>query len=162
MTFMAGVMEKMDTPSMDEGDRAILNEIQSHFPIESRPYATIGERLQLTETEVLDRIRRLQDRGIIRRLGANFDSRRLGYMTTLCGAKVPPERLDEFIRVVNSYPGVTHNYLRRHDFNVWFTFIAESSEAIERQLGEITEKTGVKVYNFPAIRLFKIKAEFKV
>lgn len=162
MTFMAGVMEKVDIPSMDEGDRAILNEIQSDFPIESRPYAAIGERLQLTETEVLDRIRRLQDRGIIRRLGANFDSRRLGYMTTLCGAKVPPERLDEFIRVVNSYPAVTHNYLRRHDFNVWFTFIAESSEAIERQLGEITKKTGVKVYNFPAIRLFKIKAEFKV
>ncbi|HED00057.1 MAG TPA: Lrp/AsnC family transcriptional regulator [Proteobacteria bacterium] len=147
---------------MDERDRAILNEIQSHFPIESRPYATIGERLQLTETEVLDRIRRLQDRGIIRRLGANFDSRRLGYMTTLCGAKVPPERLEEFVRVVNSYQGVTHNYLRRHAFNVWFTFIAESEEAIERQLKEITEKTGVKVYNFPAIRLFKIKAEFKV
>ncbi|MDD5153302.1 MAG: AsnC family transcriptional regulator [Desulfovibrionales bacterium] len=147
---------------MDAIDRVILNEIQSHFPIESRPYATIGERLQLTETEVLDRIRRLQDRGIIRRLGANFDSRRLGYMTTLCGAKVPPERLEEFVRVVNSYHGVTHNYLRRHAFNVWFTFIAESSEAIERQLGEITEKTGVKVYDFPAVRLFKIKAEFKV
>ncbi|MEW6328104.1 MAG: AsnC family transcriptional regulator [Thermodesulfobacteriota bacterium] len=147
---------------MDATDRAILNEIQSHFPIESRPYATIGERLHLTETEVLDRIRRLQDRGIIRRLGANFDSRRLGYMTTLCGAKVPTEKLEEFIEVVNSYAGVTHNYLRKHAFNVWFTFIAESEEAIERQLAEITEKTSVRIYNFPAIRLFKIKAEFKV
>lgn len=147
---------------MDATDRAILNEIQSHFPIESRPYAAIGKRLQLTEAEVLDRIRDLKKRGIIRRLGANFDSRRLGYMTTLCGAKVPPEKLDEFIMVVNSYAGVTHNYLRKHAFNVWFTFIAESPEAIERQLGELAEKTGVKVYNFPAIRLFKIKAEFKV
>ncbi len=160
--FMANAMEKAEVPSMDATDRAILNEIQSHFPIESRPYAAIGKRLQLTEAEVLDRIRGLKKRGIIRRLGAIFDSRRLGYMTTLCGSKVPPEKLDEFIMVVNSYAGVTHNYLRKHAVNVWFTFIAESPEAIERQLGELAEKTGVKVYNFPAIRLFKIKAEFKV
>ncbi len=147
---------------MDEIDRAILNEVQSNFPIEPRPYAIIGERFHLSEKEVLDRIGRLKETGIIRRLGANLDSRRLGYMTTLCGARVPSEKLDEFIEVVNSYDGVTHNYLRKHAFNVWFTFIAESSEVIERQLEEIAKKTGVKVYNFPATRLFKIKATFKV
>lgn len=147
---------------MDELDRAILNEIQSQFPVEARPYAIIGERLHIPEKEVLDRIRRLKEGGIIRRLGANFDSRCLGYMTTLCGAKVPPEKLDEFVQVVNSYPGVTHNYLRRHAFNVWFTFIAESEGAIEKRLEEIMLKTGVTVYNFPSVRLFKVKAEFKV
>lgn len=159
---MTGAMQKAEAPSVDDVDRAILNEIQSHFPLECHPYAVIGERLQLSAGEVLDRVKRLKEIGIIRRLGANFSSRRLGYMSTLCGAKVPSERLDEFIRVVNSYEGVTHNYLRKHAFNVWFTFIAGSKEAIERHLEEITLKTGVKVYNFPAVRLFKIKAEFKV
>lgn len=153
---------ELKSPFLDETDRALMNEIQSNFPIDARPYALIADRLGLPEKEVIGRIRRLLDFGIIRRLGANFDSRRLGYMTTLCGAKVPPEKLEEFIELVNSYNGVTHNYLRRHSFNVWFTFIAPSMDSIESQIQEIAEKTGVEIYNFPAVRLFKIKAEFKV
>lgn len=161
---MFSMTDARDTSNlvMDDTDRAILNEVQTRFPLDCQPYAVIGGRLNLSEQEVLERMRRLSDLGIIRRLGANFDSRRLGYVTTLCGAKVPPEKLEEFICTVNSFEGVTHNYLRRHAFNVWFTFIAPSEEAIEEQLEKIIEKTGIKVYNFPAIRLFKIKAEFKV
>ncbi|MFH1146474.1 MAG: AsnC family transcriptional regulator [Pseudomonadota bacterium] len=147
---------------MDDIDRLILNEIQTDFPLESRPFAVVAERVGLSEKDVLERIGQLRSSGIIRRLGANFDSRRLGYMTTLCGARVRPDRLNDFTRIVNSCEEVTHNYLRRHPFNVWFTFIAESEEAIEEGLRKITNKTGVEVHQFPAVRLFKIKAEFRV
>lgn len=147
---------------MDDIDRLILNEIQTNFPLESRPFAIVAERLSLSAKEVLDRIGRLRSSGIIRKFGANFDSRRLGYITTLCGASVPADKLNEFVQVVNSYEEVTHNYLRRHSFNVWFTFIAESEEALAEKLREIMDKTGVTVYQFPAVRLFKIKAEFQV
>ncbi|MBW2138430.1 MAG: Lrp/AsnC family transcriptional regulator, partial [Deltaproteobacteria bacterium] len=107
---------------MDHIDRAILNEIQSEFPIERRPYLEIGKRLGLGEEDVLERVKRLKENGIIRRIGGSFHSRKLNFTSTLCAAKVPDEKLDQFVATVNRYPGVTHNYRRNHDYNVWFTF----------------------------------------
>ncbi|HIC86417.1 MAG TPA: Lrp/AsnC family transcriptional regulator, partial [Desulfobacterales bacterium] len=109
---------------MDQVDRSILNEIQSHFPITSRPYQEVATRLNLSEEEVIQRVRRLKEIGVIRRIGGNFHSYRLNFTSTLCAAKVPEEKLDQFVEVVNGYPGVTHNYLRDNPYNVWFTFIA--------------------------------------
>lgn len=151
----------MKTPPLDEIDRAILNQIQSAFPIVPRPYAATGEKLGLTEAEVLARVQRLVDRGIIRRIGANFNSRQLGYTSTLCAAAVPPEQIEAFIAVVNRYAGVTHNYLRRHRLNVWFTLIAPSQNRLEEIIAEIKEKSGLaEVYSFPAKRIFKIQVDF--
>jgi DNA-binding Lrp family transcriptional regulator len=148
---------------MDEADKNILNEIQSGFPILSRPFQEIGDRVGLTEEDVIERLRRLKGRGIIRRIGANFHSSRLDFSSTLCAAKVPEEKLHQFVRVVNRYPGVTHNYLRSHAYNVWFTFIAEDMDEIERALREIAEETGVEeIRNLPALRIFKIKVDFEV
>ncbi|MEF8889612.1 MAG: AsnC family transcriptional regulator [Desulfohalobiaceae bacterium] len=145
---------------MDATDRRILDVIQSEFPLVSRPYAYIGSDLCLTQAEVLARVRAMQQRGIIRRIGANFHSRKLGWKSTLCAASVPEDRLNEFIRVVNTYTGVTHNYLRRHAYNVWFTYIGPSWEDIERDIADISRRTGIKVLNFPAQRMFKIKVDF--
>jgi DNA-binding Lrp family transcriptional regulator len=148
---------------MDETDRNILNEIQSGFPIMSRPFQEIGARVGLTEEDVITRLKRLKRRGIIRRIGANFHSSRLDFTSTLCAAKVPQEKLDRFVRVVNRYPGVTHNYLRGHVYNVWFTFIAEEMDEIEKALKEIAEETGVEeIRNLPALKVFKIKVDFEV
>ncbi len=148
---------------MDEIDRNILNEIQSDFPITSRPYQEVAARLNLTEGEVIERVRRLKDAGIIRRIGGNFHSHRLDFTSTLCAAKVPPERLEQFVEVVNSYPGVTHNYLRDSLYNVWFTFIAQDMESIEQALSEISKKTGIdEILNLPAVKMFKIKVDFEV
>lgn len=148
---------------MDNTDRAILNEIQSDFPLNARPYGVIGRRLGLSEEEVFGRIGVLKDEGIIRRIGANFNSRRLNYTSTLCAASVPEDRLSRFVEVVNRYPGVTHNYLRRNPYNVWFTFIAPDRESIERALEDIAAKTGVEeILNLPAVRTFKIKVDFEV
>jgi siroheme decarboxylase len=148
--------------ALDEMDKAILNEIQSYFPIVSSPYAEIGKKVGAPEEEVLRRVQAMVDAGIIRRIGANFTSRKLGYTSTLCTASVPAEELERFVAVVNKHPGVTHNYLRRHHYNVWFTLIAESPERLEEILREISRATGIEVLSLPAYEVFKIKVDFPV
>ncbi|UCD87401.1 MAG: AsnC family transcriptional regulator [Desulfobacterales bacterium] len=148
---------------MDDTDRAILNRIQSDFPIAPRPYLVVAQELGLTEDEVIRCITRLKKSGIIRRIGANFVPGRLGFVSTLCAARVPEEKISLFSKTVNQYPGVTHNYRRDHEFNIWFTFIAESMEQIETYLKEIASETGVtNILNLPATKVYKIKAEFDV
>ncbi|MGD9039906.1 MAG: AsnC family transcriptional regulator [Desulfobacteraceae bacterium] len=148
---------------MDDVDRAIINEIQSDFPITSHPYRELGRRFQLSEAEVIERLEGLRAEGVIRRIGGNFNSKRLNFTSTLCAAKVPKAKLDRFVDVVNRYPGVTHNYLRNHDYNVWFTFIAQNMQLIENALEEISSATGVtEIINLPAVKQFKIKVDFEV
>lgn len=148
---------------MDDVDRDLLNEIQSDFPITTRPYHELGKRFDLSEDEVLERLRGLKEEGIIRRIGGNFHSKSLNFTSTLCAAKVPEEKMDRFVEIVNSYPGVTHNYLRNHDYNVWFTFIAQNASLIEKALEEISSATGVtEIINLPAVKQFKIKVDFEV
>ena len=146
---------------LDATDKAILNRVQSEFPIARQPYKTIADELDLTEDDVLRRLADLKDRGVIRRIGGNFVPEKVGFVSTLCAAKVPADKIDLFAETVNAYPGVTHNYMRENDFNIWFTFIAPSREAIEKNLADIAEKTGVTdILNLPATRVFKIKAHF--
>jgi len=148
---------------MNKTDKNILNEIQSDFPITPRPFLELGRRLGLSENQVIEAIKRLRDEGIIRRIGGNFHSSKLNFASTLCAAKVPQEKIDDFVEIVNSYPGVTHNYLRNNDYNIWFTFIAQDMGDIERALKEISEVTGVPaIRNLPAVRTFKIKVDFEV
>ena len=111
-------------PDIDEIDSAILNRIQSDFPITPRPFLTVADELELTEKEVLERVARLKADGIIRRIGGNFVPGKLGFVSTLCAARVPIDKVDDFAQIVNRYPGVTHNYQRDNSYNVWFTFIA--------------------------------------
>jgi DNA-binding Lrp family transcriptional regulator len=148
---------------VDDLDRRILNLIQSEFPVVSRPYQEIGRHLGISEKEVLDRVRALKERGVIRRIGGSFDSRKLGFFSTLCAAKVPPEKEAAFNRTINGYPGVTHNYTRNHAFNIWFTFIGEDQEAVQRALEEIAQRTGVPdIVSLPAERTFKIRVNFEL
>jgi DNA-binding Lrp family transcriptional regulator len=149
--------------SLDETDRLILNRVQSDFPIASRPYRVIADELGLSEQEVIERLRGLKASGIIRRIGGNFVPDKLGYVSTLCAARVPADQVARFAEAVNRHPGVTHNYLRANPFNVWFTFIAPSREEIEAKLTEIREETGVtEILNLPATHVFKIRAQFEV
>jgi DNA-binding Lrp family transcriptional regulator len=148
---------------LDDLDRAILNEIQSQFPLVSRPYAEVARRVGASEAEVLGRVQAMFDSGVIRRIGANFTSRKLGYTSTLVAARVPPEQLGKFVQAVNHYPGVTHNYLRRHHYNVWFTLIADSEARLKQILVEISRETGVEeILSLPARKIFKIKVDFPV
>jgi len=153
----------MNMHEIDDVDKALLNRIQSDFPITSRPYRTIAEDLGLSEGEVLKRVSRLKASGIIRRIGGNFTPEKLGFVSTLCAAKVPEDKISQFAEVVNRYPGVTHNYRRENTFNIWFTFIAPKMDEINANLKQIAAETGVTdILNMPATRVFKIRAEFKI
>ena len=148
---------------MDDVDKAILNRVQSNFPITQRPYRVIGMDLNISETEILSRLKRLKEEGIIRRIGGNFTPGKLGFVSTLCAASVPEDKIDTFAPIVNRYPGVTHNYQRDNEYNVWFTFISPSMEEIETNLKKIAEETEVSdILNLPATKVFKIKAQFDV
>jgi len=146
---------------LDDIDKAILNRIQSDFPITSTPYLSIANELGISADDLLERLIRLKNNGIIRRIGGNFVPGKLGFVSTLCAAKVPEEKISFFAETVNRYPGVTHNYKRDCYFNIWFTFIASSMDEIISNLESISKETGVtEIVNLPATKVFKIKAHF--
>ena len=157
-----GRIDSLPDEGLDAHDRRILGIIQSGFPLEPRPYAAIGREVGLSEEEVFARVRGLKARKIIRRLGANFQSAKLGFRSTLCAAKVPDEVFEDFVAEVNRHTGVTHNYLRDHEYNVWFTCIGPSWDAVCELLDGITRKTGIPILNLPAKRMYKIKVDFQM
>ncbi len=145
---------------IDTTDRRLLNALQEDVPLVSRPFLAMGEKLDLAEDEVIARIRRLkgpEGTGVIRQISAIFDSRRLGYRSTLVGARVAPERVDEVAAVVNRHPGVSHNYRRDHEWNLWFTLAVPPEESVEAVVKALDEQVGGLEYRlFPALRIFKI------
>lgn len=147
---------------MDTLDKRLLDIIQTGFPLSPRPYADMGAELGLTEAETLARVRALRQRGIIRRLGANFQSAALGFRSTLCAAKVPEDKLEAFVADVNSHTGATHNYLRDNPYNIWFTYIGPDWDTVCQTLDGITKRTGVPILNLPATRLYKIRVDFQM
>ncbi len=147
--------------AMDSRDRELLNLIQAEFPVEPHPYMVLAEKLGMDQEEVLARIANLKRQGIIRRIGASINSRRVGFVSTLLAAQVPEEKFESFVQTVNSCPGVTHNYERKHTYNVWFTLIAPSQTEKERIIRGLIERTGIEILELPATRIFKIRVDFK-
>jgi len=149
------------SPKMDAIDKKLLNILQKEFPLEERPYEAIARRCGIDEEEALLRIRRMKDEGIIRRIGAVFDGVKLGRVSTLCAARVPEDKIDGFVRVVNANKGVTHNYRRDHEYNIWFTVSAAGADELQAFLRDVKEKTGVTdILDMRAVRVFKINASF--
>lgn len=148
---------------MDETDKKILNLIQENFPVTTRPFLRIAEQTGCDEREVLVRVKRMKEEGVIRRIGAVFDLRMLGFKSTLCAARVPEEKVADFAAAVNSLDGVTHNYRRDNAYNIWFTLIMAGEDAIAATLENIKKETGVDdILSLPATRTFKINAKFDV
>lgn len=155
-------LEDASSIALDGLDKKLLDIIQTNFPVVSRPYSLLAKAVNLTEAETLARVRCMREKGIIRRIGANFQSKKLGWKSTLCAASVPDEKLETFIQEVNKHSGVTHNYLRKHRFNVWFTYIGPSWQHINKNLKEISDRTGIQVLNLPSKRTFKIRVDFRM
>lgn len=135
--------------------------IQSDFPVANKPYQVIGDMLDISETEVIERIKKLKEAGIIRRIGGVFDSRKLGYYSTLCALKASEEEIEKIAAIVNAIPGVTHNYVRNHAYNMWFTLIGPSKEEVDNTIKELKRKIKVKeIMNLPAVNFFKVRVKF--
>jgi siroheme decarboxylase len=148
---------------MDAIDRKLLNLIQQDFPITAEPFAELAIQIGIDEADVLERIGRLKAKGIIRRIGAVFDLRKLCFASTLCAARVPEENVRKFVEIVNACPGVTHNYRRDDEYNVWFTLIAPGEEELAAVLAGIKRETGIDdILSLRATRIFKINARFEV
>jgi len=149
--------------TMDDIDIEILRIIQEGFPLVSRPYAVIGEKAGCSEQEAFRRVMALKEAGVIRRIAASFDSRRLGYVSTLVGMRVPEKHLERVAHIVNGFPQVTHNYQREGPLNLWFTVLAESEERLRRTLDEIKGAAPeAEMFDFPAKRVFKLRVHFEV
>ncbi len=159
---MSQINTLQNDDALEKLDKQLLDIIQTNFPISQRPYKDLAQMLNSSEELVFQRIEKLKESKLIRRLGANFQSSKLGFRSTLCAAKVPEDKKEIFIKTVNALPGVTHNYLRKHEFNIWFTLIASSWEKVEDTLAQITKETGIDIINLPAIKLYKIKVDFKL
>ena len=150
---------------MDEIDSRILRELQHDFPLSERPYEIVAERLQISSEQLWTRVQRMLDEGVIRRMGASFDSNRLGFRSTLAAVSVEPELVDRAAEVIGQFLEVTHNYLRNDAFNIWFTLIAADEKRIENVLEEIRTTLSLEkaaVLNLPVKRLFKLDARFNV
>jgi DNA-binding Lrp family transcriptional regulator len=150
---------------LDELDKRLLNLLQGKFPLEPRPFARVGELAGVTEDEVLRRTHRLLDERIVRQVTPIFDTRVLGYRSMLVAAKVDPEHPWRAAKVINAHPGVTHNYLRNNDFNMWFTIAVEpdSTLGLDGTLEVLAHEAGAtSMRQLPTLRLFKIRMDLEM
>ena len=150
---------------LDETDKRLLNLLQSSFPLAPRPYAAVAKLAELSEDEAIARTKRLLDERIIREVTPIFDTRVLGYSSMLVAAKVDAEHPWRAAKVINEHPGVSHNYLRDHDFNLWFTIAVEpgSELGLQGTLDVMAAKTGAQsIRQLPTLTLFKIRMDLEM
>lgn len=141
----------------DKTDKAILNLIQWDFPLVRRPFAEIGKRINISEEDAMNRTRAIKETGIIRQINAIFDTRRLGYKSALIAMSIDPEKLEEVANKINEHPGVSHNYERNHEYNLWFTIAVPPDGSVQNDLAMFAKLDGVRKYRLlPTLKLFKI------
>jgi DNA-binding Lrp family transcriptional regulator len=151
--------------TLDEVDKRLLNLMQGQFPIAPRPYQHVATQAEMTEDEVMARVQRLLDERIIRQVTPIFDTRALGYSSMLVAAKVDPEHPWRAANIINAHPGVSHNYLRNHEFNIWFTIATEpdSKLGLEGTLQALARQAGAEsVRQLPTLKLFKIRMDLEM
>ena len=146
---------------MDEQDKRLLNVIQADFPLAPRPFEALGVYVGLPEDEVIARLDGLRRQAVLRQIGGIFDTRSLGYKSSLVAMRVPSDRVDEAAEVVNGHPGVSHNYKRDHAFNLWFTVAVPAASELEWTIERLHEMAGAESTRIlPTLRLFKIGVQF--
>lgn len=144
-------------PDLDAIDQKLLNIIQRDFPLDPQPFQRLAERLEVTQDEVLSRVQRLKEAAIIRQISPIFDTRALGYQSTLVAMAIPPEKLDAGAQLVNTHPGVSHNYKRNHSFNLWFTVAMPPTSDLQKTVDRLHELSGaISTRILPTLHLFKI------
>ncbi|HEX3618703.1 MAG TPA: AsnC family transcriptional regulator [Solirubrobacteraceae bacterium] len=150
---------------LDDLDKRLLNLMQGSFPIAPRPYQHVASEAGISEDEVMSRVQRLLDERIIRQVTPIFDTRALGYSSMLVAAKVDPDNPWRAANIINEHPGVSHNYLRNHEFNIWFTIATEpdSPLGLEQTLLRLGELAGAEsIRQLPTLKLFKIRMDLEM
>jgi DNA-binding Lrp family transcriptional regulator len=140
----------------------LLSELQRDFPLTDRPFLEISKRLNRSEDEVLELVRDLKKRSVIRQISAIFDTKSLGYSSSLVAFKVDEKEIDSAVEVINSHPGVSHNYERDHDFNIWFTIAVEADSrfGLEKSVEILAKRSNAKEYIIlPTLKMFKISVK---
>jgi len=149
--------------SMDKLDKEILNEIQWTFPLVQKPYSEIAKKFGISDDEMMQRLRALKQAGIIRQLSAIFDTRRLGYKSALVAMAISPDKLDQVANQINRHPGVSHNYERNHEYNLWFTLAVPPGSDLKTEIDKFSKLQGInKVRMLPTIKLFKIGVKLEM
>jgi DNA-binding Lrp family transcriptional regulator len=151
--------------ALDDVDRRLLNLMQGSFPIAPRPYEHVAAQADISERETMTRVQRLLDERIIRQVTPIFDTRALGYSSMLVAAKVDPDHPWRAANIINAHPGVSHNYLRNHDFNIWFTIATEPGSPLGLQgaLDVLADEAGAEsVRQLPTLKLFKIRMDLEM
>jgi DNA-binding Lrp family transcriptional regulator len=147
----------MSDQVLTDQDRELLNAVQWDFPLEPRPFAALGDRLGLSEPEVRARVAAVKDTGVLRQLSAIFDTRALGYNSSLVAARIDPDRVDEAAAMISAHPGVSHNYKRNHSFNLWYTIAVPPGESLDEHLEVLHQQSGAIVTRkLPTLKLYKI------
>jgi DNA-binding Lrp family transcriptional regulator len=135
----------------------MLNDMQDDVPLVDRPYKALGEKIDQTEDQIIERVRRLKEEKILRQVSTIFDTRSLGYQSSLVACKAPPGKADEVAEILNQHPGVSHNYARKHDFNIWFTIAVPGNSSLQDHVDVLQKESGaLSIRLMPTLRLFKI------
>lgn len=140
----------------------ILSRIQKKFPLVARPFKVIADELNMSEDEVLEILQEQKKSNIIRQTSAIFDTKRLGYVSSLVAFRIPSDKISDAVKIINSHPGISHNYERNHDFNIWFTVaVSPTSElGLEKTVEILAKATGAEDYIIlPTLKLFKINVK---
>lgn len=150
---------------LDEIDKQLLQLTQDEFSIMKRPWKELGNRLKITEEEVLLRLKRLCNKGVIRKIGPILNTQKLGLSaSTLIAMKVPEEKIEQVASIINEYESVSHNYQREHEYNLWFTIRTSDEKKLRRTIEEIKRRTEIpdaNILDLPTLRVFKIDVRFQ-
>ena len=147
---------------MDAIDRLIVNLMQNGFPITERPYREAAGLIGITEDELIERLGRMLDEGVLTRFGPLFQIERIGGAFTLAAMSVPKADFERVAAIVNAMPEVAHNYEREHDLNMWFVLATETPERIRDAIGRIEREVGYKVIDMPKFREYFVGLKFEV
>jgi DNA-binding Lrp family transcriptional regulator len=148
---------ELHVDQLEDADRELLNAVQWDFPLEPRPFAVLAERLGIEEADVRARVARVKELGVLRQLSAIFDTRALGYGSSLVAAKIDPDRVDEAAAVISAHPGVSHNYKRNHPYNLWYTIAVPPGDSLDDHIEVLHRASGALVTRkLPTLKLYKI------
>ncbi len=143
-------------------ENELLFEMQNSFPMVQKPFKVIAKKLEVTQEEVINRVNKLKDEKIIRQTSAIFNTKRLGYKSSLVAFKIDPNRVDEVAKIINAHPGVSHNYLREDEYNIWFTIaVAPNSKlGLKKTIEILKEHTKAEdAIILPTLKMFKISVK---